>query len=312
MQRAVPPTGAPVASLEPQFEGAHVTILQRQVGIVTGAGRGIGRAIALRLATEGMHVVAVARSRGEIEETCDMARSAGGAATALAVDIRDRASIDDCVSEVVQGIGPIDLLVNNAGSNLAHGPVWDVDADLWRQDIEINLVGTFLFCLAVAPAMIQRKSGRVINIHGGGVSGPLPYDTGYSSAKAAVARFSETFAIEARPHNVQVFPMSPGPVMTQLTRALFEGDTGRRWNGALLQRLEGQWIGPEAAADLALALASGRADSLSGRLIGVFDPLDDLIARADELAADDLHVMRVVTSTSGHVPPVLLTASHHS
>jgi NAD(P)-dependent dehydrogenase (short-subunit alcohol dehydrogenase family) len=286
-------------------------ILQGQVGLVTGAGRGIGRAITLALAGEGMHVIAAARSRDEIEETCELARAAGGQASVVTVDVRDRASVEACVAAAAK-VGPLDLLVNNAGSNAAFGPVWEVDPDTWRQDIEVNLFGPFFFCRAAAGAMIARKSGRIINVMGGGVTGPLPYDTGYSTSKAALARFTETLAIEARPHNVKVFPMGPGPVYTRMSRNVFESEAGQKWNGALEGQMEGRWIGPEAAASLALAIASGRADPLSGRIIGVADDLDDLLARADEITAGDLHTLRLVVSKNGHVPAVLLTALEES
>jgi len=286
----------------------HEGPLSGQIGLVTGAGRGIGQAIALSLAAAGMHVVATARSPDEIEETAAMARGAGGSASALTLDVRSRQAVDAVVAEVLGQFGRIDLLVNNAGSNSALGPVWEVDPDLWLQDIEVNLYAPFLLCRAVLPSMIAAGGGRVINIMGGGLTGPLPYDTGYSSSKAGASRFTETLAIEAAPHNVKVFAMGPGVVATRMNRHVFDSPEGRKWHGALETQLEGRWVGPEHAARLATRLALGEADPLIGRMLGIADDLEAMLANIDEIRAHELHTMRLVTSVAGHAPAIPLTA----
>ena len=283
-------------------------VLNGQVGIVTGAGRGIGRAIALSLAASGMHVVATARSRAEIEGTAALVNDAGNSARAIVVDVRERASIEACVVEVLRVHGRLDLLVNNAGSNAALGPVWEADPDLWLQDLEVNLYAPFLFCRSALPSMIARRQGRIINLLGGGVTGPIPYDTGYSSSKAGVARFTETLSIEARPWGVKVFALGPGAVKTAMTDHVFESAEGLRWNSALKARMQGRWVGPDSAAKLATIFASGRADALAGRLVTVTDDLETLLGNADAIRDNDLHTLRVVKSMTGHVPAVLLTA----
>ncbi len=281
--------------------------LDGQVGIVTGAGRGIGRATAQALGAAGMHVVAVSRSRAEIEETAELIRAAGGQASAVTVDVRDRASIEACVEGVLATHGKLDLLVNNAGSNAAWGPVWEVDPELWRQDMETNLYAPFLFCRAALRVMVPRRQGRIVNITGGGVSGPLPYDTGYSSSKAGLARFSETISIEARPHGVKVFSLGPGVVATKLAMGFFDSPEGQQGAPGMKDKMSGRWVGPEVAGQVVATLASGRADAVAGLLFTVADDLEQLIRDAEVIRAADQRVLRVVLP-AGHLPAVMLKA----
>jgi len=279
--------------------------LRGQVGIVTGGGRGIGQAMALALARSGMHVIAAARSAWEIEETAGLARSAGGSAEAAVLDVCDEESIETCLAGVLKRHGRIDLLVNNAGSQSAVGPVWEVDPRRWRQDIEVNLLGPFLCCRAVLPSMMQRRSGRIINVLGGGLTGPIPYNSAYSSSKAGLARFTETLSIEAGPWSVHVFALSPGAVQTNLTRSLFDSPEGRKWQAALKARVDSIWIGPERAADRTVLLASGQADGLSGLLLTVDDDVTAMLKSVADIRRNDLHALRVVKANEGHVRPIL-------
>lgn len=256
--------------------------LSGQVALVTGGGRGIGANIARELAAAGMRVAVAARTREQVEQ---VAQEIGG--LALEVDVSDEASVARMVAATEQALGPIDLLVNNAGVgrlNRSPPPIWeDDDVAGWWKVFEINMLGAYLCCRAVLGGMVRRGSGRIVTVGSGG--GYLPMtpgrvgDTAYGPSKAALYRFGELLAGQLEPHGIAVFTISPGLVRTALTEQL--GDNA-------------PWTPPEAAPRLVRALASGRADRLAGRYIHAeHDDVDDLIARADEIVRDDLNAIRL-------------------
>ena len=256
--------------------------LSGTVALVTGGGRGIGANIARELAAAGMRVAVAARTREQVEH---VAQEIGG--VALDVDVSDEASVARMVQESERRLGPIDLLVNNAGIgrlNESPPPIWeDDDVAGWWRVFEINMLGAYLCCRAVARGMVQRGGGRIVNVGSGG--GYLPTtpgrigDTAYGPSKAALYRFGEVLAAQLQPHGVAVFTISPGLVRTALTERL--GDSA-------------PWTPPELAPRLVRALASGRADRLAGRYLHAeHDDIEDLIARADEVVGDDLNAIRL-------------------
>ena len=248
--------------------------LEGQVALVTGGGRGIGRRIARELALGGARVAVAARSSGEVEET---ASEIGG--LALTADVSERRSVERAVEQVANELGPIDLLVNNAGVGGAPEPLWDVDPDAWWRVFEINVRGPFLLCRAVVPGMIERGRGRIVNVGSGSSYLPGQTNTSYGPSKAALGRFGEALALALEPHGIAVFTISPGLVRTALTERL--GD-------------DAPWTPPELAPRLVRVLASGRADRLAGRYIHAeHDDVEDLIRRADEIVRDDLNAIRL-------------------
>jgi NAD(P)-dependent dehydrogenase (short-subunit alcohol dehydrogenase family) len=272
--------------------------LNGQVAIVTGAGRGIGRSIAVRFAEEGAKVALVARTVAQLEEVSTEIKARGGVALVLPADVTDHASVKAMARQVEAEFGPIDLLVNNAGSFYCIGPSWEVDPEMWWRDVTINVLGVFLCCHEIVPGMVARRRGRVINLIGGGVDMPLPYGSGYGASKAAVMRFTETLAAELKVRNVSVFALRPGLVRTTLTEFQIESAEGQRWFSFIGQRFEqGQDVPPTLAADLAVQLASGRFDALTGRYLRVEDDqgidLNLIEARIEEIVAKDLHTLRL-------------------
>lgn len=252
-----------------------------QVALVTGGGRGIGAGIARELTAAGMRVVVAARTYEQVER---VAGEIGG--LALEVDVCDEASVARMAEETERRVGPIDLLVNNAGGGLSPDtpPIWEGgDVGAWWRVFEINMLGAYLCCRAVLPAMVARRAGRIVNVGSGGAYLPVtPGRVGssaYGPSKAALGRFGEILAGQLAPHGVAVFTISPGLVRTALTDAL--GD-------------DAPWTPPELAPRLVRALASGRADRLAGRYIHAeHDDVDDLIARADEIVEQDLNAIRL-------------------
>jgi 3-oxoacyl-[acyl-carrier protein] reductase len=248
------------------------------IALVTGGGRGIGRMIAQELTAAGMRVAVAARTGAQVDET---AREIGG--LALETDVSDQAQVREMVRHVEFELGSIDLLVVTAGIRGAGLPAWEEDPDTWWRVFEINVLGAFLCVRAVLPGMIERGSGRVVIVGSGASYLPMHeagVETSYAPSKAALGRFAELLAAQARPHGVAVFLISPGLVQTDMTREVFSDDA--------------PWTPPELAPRLVRVLASGRADELAGRYIHAeHDDIENLIRRAEEIAEHDLNTIRL-------------------
>jgi NAD(P)-dependent dehydrogenase (short-subunit alcohol dehydrogenase family) len=279
------------ASIE-KAGGRVLSDLKDQAAIVTGAGRGVGRAIAEALAAAGAAVALVARSEPEVAETAKLIHRAGGYALPLSGDVTDRKRVAEIVEQADRELGRIDLLVNNAGTCRAIGPMYEADPKEWWRDVETSVMGTFVCTHAVIPRMISRRSGRIINISSYAATRPAPYISGYAAGKAAVLHLTNSLAAETRAFGVSVFAITPGTVRTQMTEGLLRAAEERALASNLVS---GKWLPAERAGDLAVLLASGKADRLSGRFIHVLDDLTDLLRRADEIEQNDLYVLRLRT-----------------
>jgi len=190
----------------PKAEGS----LTGSVALVTGAGRGIGRVLARALAGAGAVVGLVARSGDQLAESVDLIEAAGGVAAAAAADVTDRDSLTAAIEELRRQLGPVDLLINNAGICGPVGDAWDVDPDaLWRT-IDVNLRSVFLCSRLVLPDMVARRSGRIVNVTSRAGVYRWPQVSAYSVSKAAVVKFTENLALETRRSGVSVFSVHPG------------------------------------------------------------------------------------------------------
>jgi NAD(P)-dependent dehydrogenase (short-subunit alcohol dehydrogenase family) len=269
--------------------------LVAQTALVTGAGRGIGRAIAEHLGAVGMKVAVAARSDDQVSATVAAITESGGEALPLVVDVLDFEAMKGAVDRVLGTWGRLDLLVNNAGSLAAMGPIWETDPEAFAQDINVNICGLYHGCRAALPAMIEAGQGRVVNMVGGGTWGPFPNAGAYATSKAAVMRFTENLAAEldAAETPVRTFAMTPGLVRTAMTDQFLESDLGKRWMGYVAEALEGgQDVPPDLAARLVAAIAAGRLDSYHGRFLSApedADAVDDLVAAQGDLADDPDH-----------------------
>jgi NAD(P)-dependent dehydrogenase (short-subunit alcohol dehydrogenase family) len=229
--------------------------------------------VALELAAAGARVAVAARSRDEIGET---AQEING--VAIECDVSDRVSVEHMVKLVESELGPIDLLVANAGISIDEDRAWELDPADWWRVFEVNVLGVYLCCRAVIPGMLGRRAGRIVNVASGAAYLPGSKSTAYSASKAAVHRFSETLANQLEPHGIPVFSISPGLVRTRMT------DSGD----------DLPWTPPELAPRLVRALASGRLDRLAGRYLHAeHDDVDDLAVRADEIVENDLNAIRL-------------------
>jgi NAD(P)-dependent dehydrogenase (short-subunit alcohol dehydrogenase family) len=265
-----------------------------QVALVTGGGRGIGRATALALSNAGAAVAVTSRSEDQLRDTARLVEGAGGRVLARAADVTDRAAVEALVARAEQTLGPLTLLVNNAGLIGDYGPTWEADPEQWSRVIEVNVVGPFLCARAVLPGMVARRRGRIVNLSSGAGMGRFPHGSAYAVSKAAVTRFSENLAGEVEEYGVRVFAVSPGTVRTAMTQHVLDSPLGQKWQPSLGRVFaEGRDVPPERAAELIVYLASGRADVLTGLYLGVDYDLPAMARRAAEIRSRDLYTMRL-------------------
>ena len=249
------------------------------VALVTGGGRGIGASIARELADAGMCVAVTGRTPETIEA---VASEIDG--LALVGDVSRAEDVERWVDTTERELGPIELLVCNAGIAGSGKPFLEEETEAWWHVFEVNVLGVSLCCRAAGRRMAARGRGRIVNIGSGGsylpVTNPtIALGTSYGASKAAVGRFSETLAAALGTVGVHVFLISPGLVRTDMTETF--GD-------------DAAWTPPELAPRLVRVLASGRADALAGRYIHAeHDDVEDLIRRAEEIRANDLNAIRL-------------------
>jgi len=271
-----------------------MTNLNSTVAVVTGAGRGIGREIALHQARAGARVAVLARTPHEIEQTRSMIADEGGRAVALPIDLVDGPAVARAFDHIVEELGPIDTLVNNHGSFRAFGPIWDCDPDLWWGDVEINLRGTFHTSRAAAPRMLARGKGRIVNLVGGGTGGSFPHGSGYAASKAAVMRFTECLNDTTKSGGVLAFAVDPGLVRTAMTELQLNSDAGRTHLPGIRQLFEdGVDIPPTRAAALIADIAGGRFDPLAGRMLRGAEDRDALEREMQAIVAKDGRALRL-------------------
>jgi 3-oxoacyl-[acyl-carrier protein] reductase len=243
------------------------------VALVTGGGRGIGANVARELARAGMRVAVSSRTRAQVDE---VAKEIGG--LAIEADVSKREDVERMVETVERELGPIDLLVANAGIGLRETDAWEMEPEEWWKTLEVNLLGVYLSTRAVIPGMLERGRGRIVITGSGAAYLPGSSQTAYSASKAAVVRFGETLAGQLG-DRIPVFPISPGLVKTEMT-SRFPDDA--------------PWTPDECAPVLVRELASGRFDRLSGRYLHAeHDPPDELEGRIDEILENDLNAIRL-------------------
>jgi NAD(P)-dependent dehydrogenase (short-subunit alcohol dehydrogenase family) len=231
------------------------------VSVVTGAGRGIGRAIALELAKAGHGLVVTGRTAETVRATAD---EVGG--TAVVGDVTDPSHAAE-VAQVTRDLGGVDVLVNNAGLADTPGTFLEAEPAGWWRVVETNLHGPMLMCHALLPQMVERGAGRVVNLNS--MAGMRPFTAGsaYSISKAGLARLTDILAATLEDTGVRVFDFSPGLVHTDMA------DSG----GLFVDVPEEYWTPMDRAVATLVALVSGRYDGLAGRFVHAEDDLDALL-----------------------------------
>ncbi len=197
--------------------------LKDQVGVITGGGRGIGRAMALTFAKEGAHIAVVARTESEIESVVREVMNLGVRAIAIKTDVSDEDQVEAMAQKAMEEFGRIDILVNSAGV-AKHAHIQEIDTDVWDLTMNVNLRGTMLCTRAVYKHMMKQKSGYIINISSGaGKHGGSRYGT-YSTSKFGVIGFTQSLAAEGREHGIKASVICPGPVATRMRAGNHPGE----------------------------------------------------------------------------------------
>jgi len=200
--------------------------LNDKVAIVTGAGRGFGRAISLSLAREGVQVALVARTSSEIEAVAKEVRELGGDAISIPTDVSKKPDVMAMVGKTMERFGKVDILVNNAGV-AGTSPIIEITEELWDRNIAVNLKGVFLCTQAVFGHMCDRGSGHIVNISSIAGRRPNARFGAYCASKFGVAGFTEVTAIEGRPHGVKATLIEPGPADTKMRRDFHKDDMSK-------------------------------------------------------------------------------------
>jgi NAD(P)-dependent dehydrogenase (short-subunit alcohol dehydrogenase family) len=244
--------------------GADWFSLEGRVALVTGASRGIGRAIALALGAAGASVACCARSTPQLDTTVDEIRRGGGRAASFGLDVTRGDHVRSTVGEVGRALGPIDILVNNAGITLEKRTL-DVTDKEWEQVLATNLTSMFLLARAVGPGMIERSQGKIINI--GSMYGTIgvPRYAAYCASKGAVDALTRSLAAEWARHGVQVNCLAPGYMNTDIPR---EALADEKRKALFLSRIPARRIGePAEVGPLAVYLASPASDFMTGQTV---------------------------------------------
>ena len=243
--------------------------LSGRVAIVTGGNGGIGRGIALGFAQAGAAVAILGRNEDKNAKVLAELNEAGAPATAVNIDLTDRASLEPAVRHVEAALGPTDILVNNAGIVSVSGGILEETPESWDEVIETQLSSVFLLSKLAAASMATRKRGKIINI--GSMysyfgSGIIP---SYSAAKGAIIQLTKSMAIELAPHGIQVNAIAPGWIETDMTAPVRSADFKAMHDEIMARTPAGRWGLPEEMAGPAVFLASSASDFVTGETIRV-------------------------------------------
>ena len=274
------------------FEEVGMELMGKRA-LVTGASRGIGRAIALAYAAEGARLGLLARDGGRLQEVAEAVVAAGGEAQIRVADLGVEEQLRSAVSGLVDDWGGIDILVNNAGIQGPIGLLQENDPGLWQQTVQVNLVGSFLCMQQVLPAMLEQGSGKIICLSGGGAVSSRPCFSAYAASKAGVVRMMECVSAEVADSGIEVNAIAPGAVNTDMHRQILDAGerAGAVERGGAIDREKSGGEPPEKAAALAVFLASERSNGLTGKLISaVYDPWEEL--DIPKLMESDIYTMR--------------------
>lgn len=234
-----------------------------RIALVTGASRGIGKATAIKLAAEGADVaVHYVKSAARAEAVCVQVRESGQRAIPVQADIANRASVNEMVAHVMAELGPIDLLVNNAG-DVGNIDFNELTPDHWDRIVGINLTGPFNVIWAVKAGMIQRKFGRIVNVSSIAGLAPRPNQFAYAAAKAGVISLTKSACEPLAPHNIRINSVAPGAISTDMIREVAP---------EMLETLRsttplGRFGEPEEMANVIIFLLSEEASYMTGSTI---------------------------------------------
>ncbi len=261
-----------------------------KVVLVTGASRGLGREIVKQLADAGFTVAAIARDIAGLREVRDYA---GKNVSTFAADLGDIALLTGLFTTITRQVGDIDVLVNNAAIQGPMGLFDTLDFKQWQHVFDVNLHAPMRLCQLALPGMRQRRRGKIINLSGGGATAPRPHVTAYAGSKVAMARLTETLAVEYKEFGIDVNAVAPGAMNTRMLQETLTAQLPHEHDKAIKQQESGG-APPEKAAELVAWLASPASDGISGKLISaVWDGWRDFPNHKDDFSKHtDLFTLR--------------------
>jgi NAD(P)-dependent dehydrogenase (short-subunit alcohol dehydrogenase family) len=268
------------------------------VAVVTGGSRGLGLLLSQALAQSGAAVGLMARSADELTAAARKISRAGGRAITAVGDASRPCDVERAIDCIRSQLGPIDLLVNNAGIAGPSGNTWDLQSDSWWETVQVNLGSAYFCTRAVLPEMIARAKGRIVNITSKAGALRWPQQTAYAVSKAAIIKLTENVAAETCAACVHVFSVDPGLLPIGLTTSAIAGlaapGSGEARRDVWLRRQIAAGHGADLAwpARLLIRIATGEADPLSGCHLSVHDDLDQMLALATQSTPRDLYRLR--------------------
>jgi len=277
-------------------------LLNERSAIITGASRGLGKAIAQAFLANGCNVTICGRDEKKLREAA--AELQAGCQTsaqikALKADVASESEVKALVAGAIQQFGQLDIIVNNAAILGPIGPTELVDWQEWLRTVQINLGGPVLLCRAAIPHLKAQRAGRIINLSGGGATAPRPCFAAYASSKAALVRFTETLAEELKEFDITVNALAPGALNTEMLEQVLQAGSAmagsKAFADACLQKDQGG-NSLEQAAALCVFLASDTASAITGKLISAaWDPWQKLSLHEKRLVNSDIYTLRRIT-----------------
>ncbi len=273
--------------------------LQGKRALITGASRGFGAEMARVFLEAGANVVICARDERALAAVAQELKSKAApdqAVLAVRADVAVEEDVRHLMAEVDREWGGLDILVNNAGVQGPMGKLHLVDMDEWWQAVQINLRGAVLMCKHAIPLFLRQGRGRIIQLSGGGATGPRPFISAYAASKAALVRLVETVAEEYREQGICINAIAPGAMNTKMLEEVLAAGPEKVgeacYRGAVAQKEKGG-VPMRRAADLAVFLATDGAVGITGRLISaVWDPWEKLAEAQDRLMKTDVYTLR--------------------
>jgi len=277
--------------------------LKGRVAIITGASQGLGEAIALEFVRQGAAgIVICARDKRKLLAVqAKMKKIAPKAQKicAMAADVSHEADVKKLINFSLKEFKRVDVLVNNAGIYGPMGPVEKMDSSAWVKTLEINLFGVFHCCKHILGSMKKNNYGKIINLSGGGATGPLAFISAYAASKAGVVRFTETLAEECRDFKIDVNAIAPGALNTRLLAEVLSAGprlVGEDFYSKALKQKKDGGVPLKLGVDLCVFLASSESDGITGRIISAkWDPWKSLAQHRQELSLSDIYTLRRIT-----------------
>jgi NAD(P)-dependent dehydrogenase (short-subunit alcohol dehydrogenase family) len=235
--------------------------LKGKVAFISGASKGIGVSIAEHFAAAGADLALTARNQAELEQTAEAARKHGVKVWIRTAELADADDVKALAAATLAEFGQVDILVNNAGV-AKHQPFFDVDIETFHEVINVNLLAPMLLTQAFAPGMIERKSGKIVNISSRGAIRAIPTGATYCASKGALQLMTQTMAVEFGPHNVQANCVAPTVTMTPMGESAWPASPRR--DAKLAKIPTGRFAEPEDVATTVLFLASSQSDFING------------------------------------------------